>query len=274
MSEQERTDVEDGVYAEADSADDEANRIEADIAATRDEMTGTVEAIGDRLAPSNIVKEATSTVREATVGKVEDMTSTASDALSGAGSTVQETGAGVLETIKQNPIPAALAGLGIAWMWTHRANSSSNMSASRGRTPYWPEASGYGARSRYQDTGYAGSDAWSEQGTQQDGIGDKVGEVTDELGRRASQMGDAAGRMPSQLGGGAQGLARQAQDLMEQSPLAAGAVALAVGAAISMVLPVTQTERRVLGPTAGQVLGKVEDTATDALQKARETTPA
>jgi len=281
------------------SDDDEAARLEADIAATREEMTGTVEAIGDRLAPSSLVKEATSTVRDATVGKVGDMTSTATDALSGAGSTVQQTGSGILETIKQNPIPAALTGIGLAWMWTHRANASMGKSdwqgsygqgsygqgsygqGSYGQGSYGFERSGYGTSSDRWGTGTGsgtGYDAWAGDQTQSEGIGDKVGEkvgdVTDEVGRRASQMGDVAGRVPSQIGGGAQGIARQAQDVIEQSPLAVGAVALAVGTAISMVLPVTQTERRVLGPTAGQVLGKVEDTATDALQKARETTPA
>src|SRR3954463_3550748 len=164
------------------SDDDEAARLEADIAATREEMTGTVEAIGDRLAPSSLVKEATSTVRDATVGKVGDMTSTATDALSGAGMTVQETGSGILETIKQNPIPAAMAGVGIAWLWTHRADGGMNKYGSmddwraRGRTSY-------GMNTQSWDTGYGGSDQWAGGGQmsgdqmQSGGIGDKVGDV-------------------------------------------------------------------------------------------------
>jgi hypothetical protein len=291
MTDQDMTDQEmNAAYAvdgESTEQDDDTARLEADIEATRDEMTGTVEAIGDRLAPSNIVKEATSTVREATVGKVGDMTSTATEALSGAGTTVQETGSGILETIKQNPIPAAMAGIGIAWLWTHRADGGMNKFgsmdewSSRGRTGYGRTGYGssYGMNTQSWDTGNGGSERWSGGQTSGDqmqsgGIGDKVGDVTDELGRRASDVGDMAGRVPSQIGGGAQGLARQAQDVMEQSPLAAGAVALAVGAAISMALPATQAERRVIGPTAGQMLGQVESTATDALQKARDTTNA
>src|SRR4051794_39749915 len=120
MSYQERTDVDAGVEEtstddfgsnadvvavdQGDTSDDDAARLEAEIAATREDMTETVEAIGDRLTPGNIVKGATSTVRDATVGKVGDMTSTATDALSGAGNTVQQTGSGLLETVKQNPI--------------------------------------------------------------------------------------------------------------------------------------------------------------------------
>jgi hypothetical protein len=80
--------------------------------------------------------------------------------------------------------------------------------------------------------------------------------------------------MPAQVGGTAESVARQTQRLIEESPLAVGAAALAVGAAIAMALPATQVERRVLGPAAGQVLGTVEDTATGALQKVQEETPA
>jgi hypothetical protein len=69
-------------------------------------------------------------------------------------------------------------------------------------------------------------------------------------------------------------MTRQAQQLLEESPLAVGAVAMAVGAAIGMALPATQTERRVIGAKAGQMLGQVEETATEALQKVQESTNA
>jgi hypothetical protein len=237
----------------------DAARIEAEIAETRHEMTGTVEAIGDRLSPSGILDGAKHTVRNATVGKVEDMTSTATETLSGATSSAQETGAGILETIKQNPVPAALAGIGIGWLWTHRAQG--------------PKASGYG-RSPMQrgdawDNGY---NAAGVQGSSSEGIGDKVGDAAEGVGRRVSGIGEAVAGVPGQVGGSAEGVSRQAQRLMDDSPLAVGAAAMAVGVAIGMVLPATQVERRVLGPAAGQVLGTVEGTATEALQKVQEET--
>src|SRR3954451_15312441 len=184
MTDQDMTDQEmNAAYAvdgEISEQDDDTARLEADIEATRDEMTGTVEAIGDRLAPSNIVKEATSTVREATVGKVGDMTSTATDALSGAGTTVQETGSGLLETVKQNPIPAAMAGIGIAWLWTHRANSSMNKGDYQ--SFYGSDRGRYGMSSTSWNQGSGGtSDAWLRDDMPSEGIGDKVGDVKDEL---------------------------------------------------------------------------------------------
>jgi len=190
------------------------------------------------------------------------MTSTATETLSGASSTVQDTGTGILETIKQNPVPAAIAGIGIAWLWTHRVPS--------------PTASAYGrsnVRARDDwDRGYAS--AGVRQGSTTDAIGDKLGDAADSVGRRVSGVGDAVARVPDQVGTNAEGVTRQAQRLMEESPLAVGAAALAVGAAIAMVLPVSQMERRVLGPAAGQVIGSVESTATDALQKVKEGSPS
>jgi hypothetical protein len=239
---------------------DDAARIEAEIAETRQEMTGTVDAIGDRLSPSSILDEAKHNVRNATVGKVEEMTSTATETLSGATSTVQETGTGILETIKQNPVPAALAGIGIGWLWTHRAQG--------------PKTSYYGRSAmRSRDSWDNGYNAAGVQGSSSsEGIGDKVGDAADSVGRRVSAAGDAVAGLPDHVGGGAETATRQAQRLMDESPLAVGAAAMAVGVAIGMVLPATQVERRVLGPAAGQVIGTVEGTATEALQKVQAET--
>src|SRR5919202_1910660 len=77
-------------------------------------MSTTIDAITERLSPDNVkeqvkeqmaeqVRDVRDTVREATIGKAEDM-------VRSAGETVSDARAGVIETIKQNPIPAALAG--------------------------------------------------------------------------------------------------------------------------------------------------------------------
>jgi len=256
------TDLNNTQPGDEDTGGGEAARIEAEIVETREHMTGTVEAIGDRLDPATIIDDAKQTVRDATVGKVEDMTSTATDALSGAGSTVQDTGYGLLETVRQNPIPAALAGLGIAWLWTHRASPGSETGMAR-----YSRASGDSA----WDTGYGRGGARSpERGNASEAIGDKVAAATESVGQRVAGMGDTVGRLPENVGGSAEGLTRQARRLIEESPLAAGAVALAVGAAISMALPATQMEREVLGPAGDRVLESVEAGATDALHNAQD----
>ena len=90
-------DLTEGV-APAIDTDEEVEVIATEIEQTRDEMTGTVQAIGDRLDPANIVQDAKKTVREATVGRVEQMTSNALE-------TAGDTGSGILED--DSPEPAA-----------------------------------------------------------------------------------------------------------------------------------------------------------------------
>ena len=197
-------------------------------------------------------------VRDATLGKVEDMTSTATQALSGAGTTMQDTGTGLLETIKQHPIPAVLTGLGVAWLWTHRADTSMRS-----------DARGY----RMTDEAYWQSDrGWSDADKESNGIGQQVGNVADEVGRRVSDLGDSVGQVPSRVAG--DDLVRQAQRFVDESPLAVGAVALAVGAAVELATPTTQTERRTLGPAVGEVVGQVGERAKETLQKAQSSKPS
>ena len=56
-----------------EAEDPEVEQLVGEIEVTRIEMTGTVEEIGDRLDPRNIVAGAKETVRDATVGKVEQL---------------------------------------------------------------------------------------------------------------------------------------------------------------------------------------------------------
>ncbi len=117
-----------------DSPDAEADAIRDDIEQTRAEMARTVDEIQARLTPQNIVeqvketaKETASeaidnvkqTVRDATVGRVENMVNSVSDS-------ARETSSGLMGMIKENPIPAALAGLGLGWLYMKRQNNSAN----------------------------------------------------------------------------------------------------------------------------------------------------
>jgi len=244
-----------GTPAESQQSEDSEDtaQIEADISATREHMTGTIEEIGDRLDPANIAREARDSVRDATVGKVEDMTSTATEALSGAGTTVQETGTGLVETLKQHPIPAVITGLGVAWLWTHRAEPSMRSDGRRYRMA--------------GDASWRSDGRWSEAGNQEStGVSQRVGDVADNVGQRMADLGDSVGRVTNRVDG--DDLMRQAQRFVDDSPLAVGAVALAVGAAVGLVLPTTQTERRPLGPAVGDVVGQVGERAKETLQKA------
>jgi ElaB/YqjD/DUF883 family membrane-anchored ribosome-binding protein len=288
------------------TGDPEVDQLVEEIEVTRVEMTGTVEQIGDRLDPKNIVADAKETVREATVGKVENMANTAGEMVSNAGQTAQEAGSGLVQTIRRNPIPAAMAGIGLGWlaMSARSSGSGSNWSnrqytGGRYSTDRYAGYEGYGASGTW-DTGAMGGNAWAAGGAQPSGqmsggqgIGDKVGQVGETagqavsdvqqragevvgqvgqtVGQTASQVGQTASQVPQQV----QGVARQVGDnagrMFQDNPLAMGAIAVAVGTAIGMVLPTTQVERQVIGKPASQVMEKAEEAASQALGQVEQT---
>src|SRR3954468_8896207 len=88
---------------------DEEELLVADIEITRNELSGTISEIGNRLAPETIAAETRARVREATVGRFEDFKREA-------GQTMEQTRTGIVETIRTNPVPAAIAAVGVGWL--------------------------------------------------------------------------------------------------------------------------------------------------------------
>ena len=247
----------DATTTTSDETSPEVEALAEDIEQTRTEMTGTVEAIGERLDPSNIVEDAKETVREATVGKVEQMANTVADTASefveDARDTAQDAGSGLLETVKRNPIPAAMAGIGIGWLLMNRSSGSSSRRAV------------YGAASWPRDERDERGERYDRRHTDRSrGAVDQVGQ---QAGRIADDTRSAVGQVPDQVGGAVRDAQWNAQRMVEDNPLAVGAIAVAVGAAIGMALPETQTERRVLGPATEKAISTAEQTATDAVHE-------
>ncbi|MBA2701023.1 MAG: DUF3618 domain-containing protein, partial [Chloroflexi bacterium] len=186
------TEMGDGGDPTASSDDIEARA--AEIEQTREEMTETVSAIGDRLDPANIVAGAKETVREATVGKVESMASAAGDVVSDAGSTAQQAGSGIIQTIRHNPIPAALAGIGVGWLLKNRTSGSSGSMSARSSADSWSrQGSSWADRGADRDRrsggyGQMASDDRSASADQSNGAKDKVAQVAEGVGQRVGSI--------------------------------------------------------------------------------------
>jgi hypothetical protein len=254
-----------------DDDDVQVEILAVEIEQTRDEMTGTVEAIGERLDPSNIVEDAKETVREATVGKVEAMANQATDAISEVGTTAQQASSGIIETLRRNPIPAAMAGIGLGLLWMNR--ESGGRSQSGGRSHY--QGTGYQSTG-YQGTGYQGT---GYQGSGQSGgvarvageaastVGQKASEVGETVGQVAGQVGNTVGRLPDTVGGTVERASWTARQVIEENALAAGAIAIAVGTAVGLAIPATEAEKKVMGPVAEKAIRTAESTATESMQE-------
>jgi hypothetical protein len=210
----------------------ETAEIRAEIEETRVEMGGTLNELGDRLEPGHLINEAKDNVREATIGRVEDTARGISDM--------------VMETIKRNPIPAAMAGAGLALLWANRSN---------------------GNGSQYRNAYYGSQPYQAEQG----GIGDKVGEAASTVGdtvtNAADRVGSAVGRAGETVG---ENVGSQLDRIMQANPLAVAAVAAGAGAIVGTLLPETPQEREMLGDASRQVGIAVRDAVDEATTKAED----
>ena len=237
------------------SNDPEVEQLVGEIEVTRVEMTTTVEEIGERLDPKNIVAGAKETVREATVGKVETM-------VNDAGQSVQQAGNGLLETIKRNPVPAAMAGIGLGWL-VMAARGQSQQSRQWGGT--WQAHPG--------STGYSSSPTYGLSG--QAGYGGQYG--TQYGGQSSGQYGSQSGSWETgSMGqGNGQGIGEKVGDKVGQVGQAAGgAVSSVQQTAGDVASNVGQTASQVastVGQTAGDVVGNVQQTAGQVAETVGQT---
>jgi hypothetical protein len=296
---------------------DETEAIRGEIEQTRANMSSTIDQIQEKLNPQNLVDQAKGAVREATIGRVENVVTEVRD-------TAREAGYGLLDTIKENPLPAALAAVGIGWLFMKSRNQTDTYRYTQrdyGRYPAYPESRGPQRYSSYDAGGnvrYGGGPGYNYGGNygagygpdydNREGVmnraGEKVGDVADTVrdkagdaagtvrdtvgdvagnvggavsgavgavgnaaGGIADKAGDAAGSIGSGVQYGATRAQNQLQRMLYENPLAVGAAAAVVGAAIGMMLPETEPEHRIMGEAKDTVLEKAQTVAQDAMQK-------
>jgi len=264
----------DDLQVDPTADDPEVQQLVGEIEVTRVEMTTTVEQIGDRLDPKNIVADAKETVRDATVGKVETM-------VSDAGQSVQQAGNGLLETIKRNPVPAAMAGIGLGWLVMAARGQSQQGRQFGGTWQAHPGSTGYGSSPTYGLSGQAGyggqyggqysgqygsqPGSWDTgsmgQGNGQ-GVGDKVGQTVGQVGDAASgavssvqqTAGDVASNVGQTASQVASNVGQTAGDVVGNVQQTAGQVAETVGQTASQGAQQVQTVARDVGSTASRAL--------------------
>jgi ElaB/YqjD/DUF883 family membrane-anchored ribosome-binding protein len=207
-----------------------------------------------------------------------------------------ERGNRFVNVVRDNPVPIALTTIGIGWwMWNQRAVSrrvtyGSGYPASSFDST-WDSRSGYGAAGAEAGT-YRRFD--SERGVW---VGGEEGEATTERVKSAvsdasdrardtlssaterarETMDDvtgktrqAASRAQQQIGQYSRQAKSQLQHWMEQNPLAVGAVAMAVGAAVGLALPETRREQELMGDARDRVVDNAKAMANTAVDRATE----
>jgi hypothetical protein len=265
-------------------------------------------------------------IREATLGRVENIATQAGDVMNSTKDTL-------IETVRRNPGPAALTGIGLAWLLMNRSSSArrardEGFSGNGGPRvkDYYGHGSGstghllegaqdavglvaHGASDTVHRVGSAiGSAGAAVAGAAQGATGAVRGAVGHGLdaaahlaqqtsaaaGRVVHDASDATGQLVHTASDAAGHLAHQAHDAMgsaahmardqamrvergleatlQSNPLALGAVALAVGAAVGYSLPRTHREDELMGEVRDRLFHGATDMAQDAAKSLQHLT--
>ncbi len=220
---------------------------------------------------------------------------------------LSSTGGDLLSVIQRNPIPAALAGVGIGWYLMRRSNSNDH-----GDQPYYyrpgdkrVDYARYDEQSTFANT--VGNQNrqrnWQENDSSrqydgssnyegQSGVGDRVGEYSSNVQdaasdamHRAQDIGSDAIDHASQFGAAArdqvshfpdhaqdqfQHLRGAYQKQAQESPLVLGVVAMGVGLAVGMLIPETQRENEVFGDKRDELFDRTQEMAGQVVERVQE----
>jgi len=191
-------------------------------------------------------------VRGATIGKVETMVRSAND-------TTNAAREGLVETVRANPFPAALVGLGLGWLFIN-----SRSAAARGSV----ERHAYEARYRdntsstYRPAPAGGSPVGGAVDRAQATAGNVAGQASDLAGRAGGAVGDAVGQVGETASGFASQVGETTGNIVGQVSETAGNIAGQVGETASNIVG-------QVGETAGNIASGTRETAGNIAEQAQ-----
>ncbi len=235
------------------STDDELEELRLELSRTRAEMSETVYALQDRLNPQYMREQASSQAKDS----------------------AKQAGSNVVETIKDNPIPTALAGaglVGLGWLISSGRDSGSGGGESQrgSRQGGYEDPGYYSSTRRTYPEYYEGREFESSSG---ESGGERAREAAGQARQKAGELGGQLQSRASRAGGEAQEKAQQAkggfQRMLQDTPLALGALALGIGAAVGFAVPGTSKEDEVMGETRDNLVERGKQSAQDARKRAQ-----
>jgi hypothetical protein len=198
--------------------------IESEIAQTRRDIDSTLNEIQSRFTPGQLLDQGLDYLRH-----------------SGGKEFVSTFGA----TVKYNPMPVALAGIGIAWLMAsgHHAPPPAGMSGGTGRL----------------------STRMSDAATR---VSDAAHASRERLASAGSSVRESASRLGHGIQDGAQSVRRGYQSMLEEQPLLLGALGIALGAALAAALPRSRVEDQVMGDASDRLAEQARRSGEEQLHKA------
>ncbi|MEO9234529.1 MAG: DUF3618 domain-containing protein [Polyangiaceae bacterium] len=299
------------------TASDDASKIESDIEKTRASMSDTIDQLHGKLNPGVLkdqaldqfqqakeaiksdvrseiedvkglllkeLADAKTEFRAATIGKVEHMVDDAQQ-------TVTETSNNLMTAIRENPIPAALVGIGIGWLFI---NARARGSRSGGRRTTTSGSFVSNGRRQVEDAArQVGQRANRLLHSAEDQTKQALDKATDGVETLAHDASGSVSEFAGRAKSTALSVAHDARDTavqwegtvertLRENPLPLGAIALALGVAAGLAIPSTRIEDQWVGEyrdravdeaevLAQQALGNIESGAKQLAENAKST---
>ena len=271
---------------------DDTDQIRAQIEETRSQMGETIDAIQEKLSFQNISEQVKEQVSEHINSALETAKDTVYDATIGnlgkAGKFMQNIGKEISKTeagkfARKNPFPLVLIGLGVGLL-AYEGFGNRNRRAYR-YSDYDNDPRNRGGSSTINTlksaTGKIGDTASNAYESVSETTGQALesvkgaansayGTVTDSANKAYSAVTDYAGTAYEKAGEYGHQAREKYEYYLEENPLAVGAVALAVGAAVGLALPATRYENEFMGEYSQQLLDKAQTTAGDLVDRVKE----
>jgi ElaB/YqjD/DUF883 family membrane-anchored ribosome-binding protein len=248
--------------------------IEDDLERTRAEVSSTIDAIQNKLTPGQLMDQAFAYART---------------------SLPAEFGSNLANTVRDNPVPVALMGVGIAWlMMSGRRNG--NGGTVRARRQAYDDDIDHGYDAQYEDSGGMHGDklrgameSISEKGSEwraqaerksryaadkASDLGHRISDKASAFTDRARNIGSETRHRVSDIGQRSQQQYYRAKDgvnrMVDEQPLMVGVLGLAAGALLGALLPSTRREDEMMGRTRDDLLDRARETASEQAEQLKE----
>lgn len=243
-------------------ASDETAEIKSEIERTRVEMSETLGELQDRLRPDHLLQQARDGVATAATGKVKTMMHSAGETASRMASRTRDAGHYLADYAAAHPVRIAVTVGALTW-WMLRG---------RNHPTSWD-----GAVDTQWDDEEAITGDFESGRPLRDRVGEYASSARDAVGSYAESARSSAQRAAVRAGGAARNAGGSVDQFTRDNPFVAGAIALAIGAAIGLAAPRTDWEDRAMGETrdrawdkAATVANNLKDSVVDKASLAAE----
>jgi len=279
--------------------------IEGEIARTRGAISSDINELGDKFSPdklresakgviSDAKEEARDLMREAkeaavgslreakdsAVGSLRDVKDSAvesfrsakdtafhavSDTAQQIGTQAKRAGGATAQFVGENAIPLSLISVGVAWLTLSLRQNRSSRGYGDSRYSFDAELDREWEQNLDRDLGSASS----SQGSR--GLRDRIRPRVEDLQHRMDEVGQKARDMGRDARDRLVGVEHDARDFALDNPLAIGAVAIAAGVGVGLLLPGTSRENQLMGETRARLMNDARRTAGRVAQTAKDT---